>query len=75
MADNFVLIKNWFNLGFPIAIPMRGIARNCAELRATVFKFLGIVRSCAQLLGVYKARHCAQLKVTCVGNPSLTQDI
>ena len=45
MADNFVLIKNWFNLGFPIAIPMRGIARNCAELRATVFQFRGIVQN------------------------------
>ena len=48
MADNFVLIKNWFNLGFPIAIPMRGIARNCAELRATVFKFRGIVQNCGK---------------------------
>ena len=38
--------------GFPIAIPLRAIMRNCA-----------------QFLGVYRARNCAQVKSTCVGNP------
>ena len=39
------------------------IARNCAELRATV-------RNCAQLWGVYRARNCAQIKSAWVGNPT-----
>ena len=37
------------------AIPLR----NCSR----------IVRNCAQFLGVYRARDCAQVKFTCVGNP------
>ena len=38
------------HLGFPIAIPLRGIARNCAELRENVFELRTNVRNCAQLL-------------------------
>ena len=30
-----------------------------------------IARICAELRGVYSARNCAQVKSTCVGNPSL----
>ena len=30
--------------GFPIRIPLRGIARNCTELHATVFVLRGIAR-------------------------------
>ena len=40
------------------------VGRNCAEL-------CGIARNCAELRGVYRARNCAQVKFTCVGN--LTQ--
>ena len=45
--------KMRLQLGFPIAIPLRAIARNCA-----------------QFLGVYRSRNCAQVKSTCVGNPN-----
>ena len=42
---------------------LRRIVRNCAEL-------CGIVRNCAELRGVYRAHNCAQVKFTCVGNPT-----
>ena len=38
-------------------------AHNCAQL-------CGITRNCVKLREVYKARHCAQEKSTCVGNPN-----
>ena len=38
----------------------REIARNCSR----------IARNCAPFFGVYRARNCAQVKSTCVGNPS-----
>ena len=44
---------------FPIAIP----------LRATVLELGAIARNCAQFLGVYRIRNCAQAKSICVGNP------
>ena len=47
--------------GFPIGIPLRGIARNCSR----------IARNYAQFLGVYMARICAQVKSTCAGNPNI----
>ena len=45
------------------------VACNCAKLRATVLELRAIMRNCAQFLGVYRARNCAQVKLTCVGNP------
>ena len=37
-------------LGFPIGIPLRGIARYCRELLATVLALRGIVRLIARKL-------------------------
>ena len=31
---------------------------------------IAIPRNCAQFLGVYRARNCARVKSTCVGNPT-----
>ena len=53
-----------------LGFPLRAIARNCTELRATVLELRAIVRNCAELRGVYRARDCAQVKSTCVGNPN-----
>ena len=38
------------DIEFKIGIPLRGIARNCAELRATVFELGG--RKCAEFTGL-----------------------
>ena len=48
-------------LGFPIAISLHAIARNFAQLFSNC--------DC-ELLRVYMACNCAQVKSTCVGNPS-----
>ena len=45
---------------FPIWIPVRGTACNCAELRETVFELCEVVRNSAE---VYRACHCAQNKI------------
>ena len=37
---------------------LKSVARNCAELRATV---LVIAQNCAELQGNYRARNCAQI--------------
>ena len=47
------------------------IARKCTKLCATVLKLRGILSNCAQFLEVWRARNCAQVKSTCVGNPSI----
>ena len=47
-------------LGFPIAIPLREIARNCSRVGRNRTELRAI-------LGVYRALNCAQLKSTCVG--------
>ena len=62
----------WENsdLGFPIGIPLRGIARNCAD--GIACNSFWIARNYPELRGVYRACNCAQLKFTCVGNPTPT---
>ena len=48
------------------------VARNCAELCATVLVMRGIRRiamNCAKLRGNYRARNCVQVKSTCVRIP------
>ena len=50
---------NTFYLGFPIDITLRGNVRKWEELRR-------IARS------LQLARNCAQVKTTCVGNPSFS---
>ena len=48
-----------------------GNARSCAELRAiAVLELHAIVRNCAELRGVYRARNCTRVQSTCVGNPA-----
>ena len=52
-----LLLKNYFKLEFPIRIPLR----KCTHL----FSY------CAKWWGNCTDRNCAQIKSTCVGNPSL----
>jgi len=47
-------------LGYPIGIPLRGIARYCSRL----------TRKSTKLRGNYRARNCSQVKSICVGNLS-----
>ena len=51
-----IMIISLYFLGFSIAIPLRAIALNCAQLFSNF----------AQLLVVYRARNCAQVKFICV---------
>ena len=44
------------------------VARNCAKLHLTILEMRVTMRSCAQFVEVYRARDCAQVKSTCVGN-------
>ena len=43
---------------------------NCEELWRIAQNWHWIGRNCAKLRAVYKARNCAQVKSTCVGNPN-----
>ena len=43
---------------------------SCAQLFSKSAQFRAIFRHCAQFFGVYRARNCAKVKSTCVGNPS-----
>jgi len=48
-------------LGFPIGIPLRGIARNCSR----------IARNSAELRGNYRVRNCGPCNsCNSVGNPT-----
>ena len=57
----FSTFKQGLEVGFPIGIPLRAIVRNCAELR-------GIARS-------LQGSQLHASKSTCVGNPSLNNNI
>ena len=54
-------------VGFPIVIPLRGIPCNCAEMRATVLELRATV---LELRASVRNCNCAQVKSTCVENPS-----
>ena len=66
-----------FKLGFPVlpvAIPLRGNARNCAELSATVWNcaqlcgialnFSRIAYNCAELRGIVRSLQGSQLRAS-----------
>ena len=46
------------------------VARNCSRIACNCAELRGIMRNYAQFLGIYRARNCAQVKSTCVGNPT-----
>ena len=48
-------------VGFPIGIPLRGIARNCAELGATASR---IARNYAELRGIARSLQGSQLRAS-----------
>ena len=64
------LLQKGSQLEFKIGILLREIARNIAQLFSNCAQLCGIARIYAELRGVYNARNCAQVKSTCVGNPS-----
>ena len=68
----FLTVKNINIWRFWIRVSNRNsVVRNCTQLFSNYAQLRGIMCNCAQFLGVYRARNCAQIKSTCVGNPIL----
>ena len=64
LIELFIIIT-WINRQLPIRVSnLNSVARHCAEWRATVWNCARLLSNCAQLLGVYRARNCAQVKST-----------